>query len=137
MCSTMTYSIVLLPLKHSKGLSHLLLNELRFLSHTDTSYLHLVQCLCQVGLHQGNVTAGVLGSDRLQYDVFGDTVNVASRMESAAPRNKVMMSSVVAERLQVAYPGMFRFEPPVTKVMKGKGEMLCCALYSVNLADEV
>ena len=47
----------------------------------------------RIGLHAGPVVAGVIGTERLQYDVWGDTVNTASRMESTGEAGKVQVSS--------------------------------------------
>ena len=46
----------------------------------------------RIGMHLGPVTAGVIGTQRLQYDVWGDTVNVASRMESSGEPGKIHVS---------------------------------------------
>ena len=54
----------------------------------------------RIGLHTGAVVAGVVGEERLQYDIWGDTVNVASRMESTGTPGKVHVSQSVAEALQ-------------------------------------
>ncbi len=50
----------------------------------------------RIGLHCGPVTAGVIGTERLQYDVWGDTVNVASRMESTGEAGRIHVSSSFA-----------------------------------------
>ncbi|HKY60466.1 MAG TPA: adenylate/guanylate cyclase domain-containing protein, partial [Gemmatimonadota bacterium] len=73
----------------------------------------------RVGIHLGEVVAAHLGSEmQLQYTVLGDTVNVASRLESAAEPNTVLVSEAVQDRVQD------RFEevelPPLT--LKGKSE---------------
>ncbi|MBS1560974.1 MAG: tetratricopeptide repeat protein [Bacteroidetes bacterium] len=54
----------------------------------------------RIGMHSGPVTAGVIGTQRLQYDVWGDTVNVASRMESAGEPGKVHVSEAFAIQLK-------------------------------------
>ncbi len=56
----------------------------------------------RIGLHVGAVTAGVLGKERLQYDVWGDTVNVASRMESTGEAGRIHVSSAFAAFLATA-----------------------------------
>jgi len=54
----------------------------------------------RIGLHCGPIVAGVLGTERLQYDVWGDTVNVASRMESAGEAGRVHLSEAFAMNLK-------------------------------------
>jgi class 3 adenylate cyclase len=57
----------------------------------------------RLGMHVGPVTAGVLGKDRLQYDVWGDTVNVASRMESAGEPGRIHVSEAFASALDPGF----------------------------------
>ncbi|MBK7576997.1 MAG: tetratricopeptide repeat protein [Ignavibacteria bacterium] len=58
------------------------------------------QIRVRIGLHCGPVTAGIIGTERLQYDVWGDTVNVASRMESSGEPGRIQVSSEMAKRLR-------------------------------------
>jgi class 3 adenylate cyclase len=54
----------------------------------------------RIGLHCGPIVAGVVGDERLQYDVWGDTVNVASRMESTGEPGRIHVSSAFADALK-------------------------------------
>jgi len=54
----------------------------------------------RIGVHCGPVTAGVIGKERMQYDVWGDTVNVASRMESSGEPGRVHVSAAFAANLK-------------------------------------
>ncbi len=54
----------------------------------------------RIGMHCGPVTAGVIGKERMQYDVWGDTVNVASRMESTGEAGRVHVSEAFASKLE-------------------------------------
>ena len=58
----------------------------------------------RIGLHRGQVTAGVIGQHKPFYDVWGDTVNVASRTETSGLPGKVLISSAFAQGL----PGAFQ-----------------------------
>jgi len=51
----------------------------------------------RVGVHTGPVIAGVIGTRRFAYDVWGDTVNMAARVESASKAGRVLVSSTTAE----------------------------------------
>jgi len=53
----------------------------------------------RVGLHSGPIIAGVIGTRRFAYDVWGDTVNVAARIEAASQQNRVLVSSTTAQGL--------------------------------------
>jgi len=71
----------------------------------------------RVGVHCGPVVAGVIGTKKFIYDVWGDTVNVASRMESLGVPGRVHVSHPVMERLR----GVYAFEGRGLIDVKGKG----------------
>jgi class 3 adenylate cyclase len=52
--------------------------------------------MLRVGVHSGPVMAGVIGSRKFAYDVWGDTVNTASRLEGASRPKGVLVSSATA-----------------------------------------
>ncbi|HEY7282755.1 MAG TPA: adenylate/guanylate cyclase domain-containing protein [Actinomycetota bacterium] len=72
----------------------------------------------RVGLHTGPAVAGVIGTRKFVYDVWGDTVNVASRLESTSDPNRIHVSEQVARALG----GGFATEPRGSVQLKGKGE---------------
>ena len=73
----------------------------------------------RVGLHAGPAIAGVIGTNRLSYDLWGETVNLASRLESSGMAGRIHVSAQAAERLK----GCFLFEPHGPVDLKGFGEM--------------
>ncbi len=73
----------------------------------------------RIGVHSGPVIAGVIGEKKFIYDVWGDTVNVASRMESTGLPGRIQVS----EALQLRLRDRFRFEARGTIDVKGKGLM--------------
>jgi class 3 adenylate cyclase len=73
----------------------------------------------RVGVHSGPVVAGVLGRSRLSYDMWGDTVNVASRMESQGIAGAVQVSAAVADALPPDLPT----DPAGVIDVRGKGPM--------------
>jgi len=58
-----------------------------------------VPFLIRVGLHSGPVMAGVIGTRKFAYDVWGDTVNMAARIEAASQPNRVLVSAMTAKQL--------------------------------------
>ena len=73
----------------------------------------------RIGMQTGPLVAGVIGEKRFLYDVWGDTVNTASRMESHGVAGEIQVSREVAQRLEGRFT--FRYRGPVE--VKGKGMM--------------
>lgn len=71
----------------------------------------------RIGVHTGPVIAGVLGTERLMYDVWGPTVNTASRLESSAPAGTIAVSSEVRSILIKTHD----FDGPFVEEFKGMG----------------
>ena len=78
----------------------------------------------RIGLHSGPAVAGVIGTTKFAYDVWGDTVNVAARLEAASEPNRIHVSGTFAAELQ----DRFRLTSRGTVELKGKGPVETCFL---------
>lgn len=73
----------------------------------------------RVGVHCGPVVSGVVGVKKFQFDIWGDTVNIASRMQSNGEVGEVNVSGMIHTFIKDQFDFEFRGSMPV----KGKGEM--------------
>ncbi|MDK1030190.1 MAG: adenylate/guanylate cyclase domain-containing protein, partial [Anaerolineae bacterium] len=73
----------------------------------------------RIGINSGSLIAGVIRKNKFQYDVWGDTVNIASRMESHGLAGKIQVTSATYQLLKDKY----LFERRGMLEIKGKGEM--------------
>jgi class 3 adenylate cyclase len=78
---------------------------------------HRVSMKLRVGVNSGPVVAGVIGKSKYIYDLWGDTVNLASRMESGGLPDAIQVTRPVYEKLK----DQFVFEPRGQIEVKGKG----------------
>ena len=74
----------------------------------------------RIGINTGSVIAGVIGRHKFIYDLWGDAVNVASRMESSGVPGQIQVTAATYERLKDKY----LFEERGATLVKGKGEMI-------------
>ncbi len=82
----------------------------------------------RIGINIGGVVAGVIGLTKFSYDLWGDTVNVAHRMESNGISGKIQVTAAVYERLK----DKFSFKVRGAIEIKGKGEMIVYLLLGRN-----
>ena len=74
----------------------------------------------RVGINTGPVVAGVIGTKKFIYDLWGDAVNTASRMESSGVQGSIQVTEATYEKLRDKYA----FEARGTIEIKGKGPMM-------------
>ncbi|WP_228053782.1 adenylate/guanylate cyclase domain-containing protein [Nodosilinea sp. LEGE 07298] len=73
----------------------------------------------RIGINTGVVVAGVIGTKKFIYDLWGDAVNVASRMESSSEPGQIQVTAATYERLK----DLYQFEKRGCISVKGRGEM--------------
>ena len=73
----------------------------------------------RIGINTGPVVAGVIGIKKFIYDLWGDTVNLASRMESQGEPGRIQVAAATYEQLKTKYV----FEERSAIAVKGKGAM--------------
>jgi guanylate cyclase len=102
---------------HAGALAAMALDMLAAMrSHEDVAHLGLE---LRIGINSGPVVAGVIGRKRFLYDLWGDAVNTASRMESHGTAGRVQITRATYELVADA----FECEPRGTIAIKGKGEV--------------
>lgn len=73
----------------------------------------------RIGVHSGPIAAGVVGKKKFTYDIFGDTINIASRIETAGEAGKINVSAYTYDLIKEQFPCEYRGKIDV----KGKGEL--------------
>ncbi|KAJ8283538.1 hypothetical protein COCON_G00023880 [Conger conger] len=107
------------PLGHLRALFDFALEMMRVIDDFNKNMLGF-QFKLRIGFNHGPLTAGVIGTTKLLYDIWGDTVNIASRMDSTGVECRVQVS----EESHRALSDMgYRFHYRGTVNVKGKGQM--------------
>lgn len=101
---------------HTEAMAHLALDMLDEIAEMDFEGNHLA---IRIGFHTGPVVAGVIGKRKFSYDIWGEAVNLASRLESHGEQMKIHVSREVYEKLK----DHFIFEARGTIPVKGVGEL--------------
>jgi class 3 adenylate cyclase len=102
---------------HAVALAELALDMLARIEELSKSYGE--DFSVRIGIHSGPVVGGVIGKKKFIYDVWGDTVNVASRMESSGVAGAVQISQEMHSRIR----NFYMFEDRGEIEVKGKGRM--------------
>jgi adenylate cyclase len=111
---------------HAQALAHMALEMRDYIS---THTFRNGQCVSfRIGINSGSMIAGVIGRRKFVYDVWGDAVNIASRMESHGVGGAVQITQTTYELIK----DEFVCEPRGTVNVKGKGEMEVWLVKSVK-----
>jgi class 3 adenylate cyclase len=73
----------------------------------------------RVGINSGKAVGAVVGTTKSAYDIWGDTINIASRMEPSGVPGRIQVAGAACERLE----GSYEFEPRGRIEIKGRGEV--------------
>lgn len=100
---------------HAERIAHM---ALAMLQKIKEQYPH-GEIKLRIGIHTGEAIAGIIGKNKFAYDLWGDTVNTASRMESHGLSDRIQVTEDVQQLLSTK----FNFEERGTVEIKGKGPM--------------
>jgi len=103
--------------EHLRKLARFALEALRLVEGMRYADSRLVRI--RIGMHTGPAVAGVIGQEKFAYDIWGDAVNVASRMQAASEAGRILVTQEVYSRLRRD----FLFDERGTIEVKGKGPM--------------
>lgn len=103
---------------HAEAVANMAIDMVKAISRLNTRNNDNFQI--RVGIHTGPVVAGVIGKNKFNYDLWGDTVNTASRMESQGISGSIQISEITYQRIK----DKFIFEQRGPIEVKGKGEMV-------------
>jgi adenylate cyclase len=106
---------------HAEAIAEMALDMQEAIAHLNAVPLlpHLPPLTLRIGINTGPVGAGVIGTKKFAYDLWGDTVNVASRMETTGLPNQIQVTADVYHRLKERY----QFKERGAIDVKGIGEM--------------
>ncbi|XP_077998130.1 uncharacterized protein LOC144451204 [Glandiceps talaboti] len=107
--------------RHAGEIATMALDLLYHISRMEIAHLPGARMKLRTGMHTGPVVAGVVGSKCPRYCLFGDTVNIASRMESNGGENRVHLTQSSLYALN--YLGGYALEKRGDITIKGKGKM--------------
>ena len=109
---------------HAEAVAEMALDMLAVMDRFNAKRNHGVRI--RVGMNCGPVTAGVIGTKKFAYDLWGDTVNIASRMESHGIANSIQVTEETYKRLRYR----FTFQRRGIIHVKGKGAL--CTYFLVG-----
>lgn len=109
---------------HAEGAAHMALDMIEALNRFNLR--RGINLNMRIGIGSGEVVAGVIGKRKFRYDVWGDVVNTASRMESHGVPGRIQLTDATRQRLGEA----FELEKRGAIEVRGKGEMLTWFLNS-------
>ncbi len=102
---------------HAEAVAQMALDMQRVIADFQRKYSEDLQI--RIGINTGSAIAGVIGVKKFIYDLWGDAVNIASRMESSGLPGKIQVTEATYERLKDQY----QFEKRGQVSVKGRGDM--------------